>query len=574
VCGWECSAGYERVGGGCVLRVPRPIAPLSTSMVTSQQPSFRWELPPGVEGVTIEICRDRALTVQCQTVDADGTSGRPARVLERGVWYWSLRGRSGGSVGTLTSAVWQFHVGARSAPVDTSHGSILDVNGDGYADFAVGDSTEYAQPGRVHVFLGSARGPSASASLTLDTPYGLDSSFGSSVASVGDVNGDGYADLAVGADTTMGSTGQVYVYLGSATGLSPTPSITLTAPDGHIGRFGAAVAGAGDVNGDGYADLAVGADEMMDATGRVYLYLGSAAGFGAMPALRVDGPDGRNGHFGASLAGGGDLNGDGYADLVVGAWGALELKGRVHVFLGSVTGLTSTPALSLTGADSSWSYFSTSLASAGDLNGDGYADLVVGAPAALQFTGRVHVYLGSATGPRDTPALSLTGPDGNGTHFGTGVASAGDLNGDGYADLAVGANGQAGSSVWGRVHLYFGSAAGPSATSFHTLTAPGRTAGFGHSLASAGDLNGDGHTDLVVGCLAGAPDIEIGAVRVYLGSATGPGDTPFLSLERPGERTGRFGISLARADAVRRAPARTPVRPRTPALVCRAPSPA
>src|SRR6185369_7986153 len=137
------------------------------------------------------------------------------------------------------------------------------------------------------------------------------------------------ADLAVGAWNLSTGTGRAYVYVGSASGLTTSPATTLIGPDGVNGWFGKSVASAGDVNGDGYADLVIGAQRVSSFTGRAYVYLGSATGLAASPATTLTGPDGTSGYFGFSVAGAGDVNGDGYGDLAVGARGASSNTGRV-----------------------------------------------------------------------------------------------------------------------------------------------------------------------------------------------------------------------------------------------------
>jgi hypothetical protein len=535
------------VGEGCEPLPPRPVAPLSTATVSSDRPLFRWALGDGTEGAAIEICRDRAFTVQCQTVQAEGAQGRAERALERGVWFWRLRRWSEGQVGALTSVVWQFTVGARNAAVDASSGSVLDVNGDGYADLAVGNRTSRSpQPG-VFVYHGSAAGLSTTPTLALPTPEEGSYGFGESIASVGDVNGDGYADLAVGDYGALERAGRVYLYFGSARGLRATPSWTLTGPDGRNGYFGGRVARAGDLNGDGYADLAVAPSSSSRSAGRVYVYLGSARGLGATPAFTVGGPD--EGLYDAVPAGGGDLNGDGYADLVVGSGLPGDGVGRVHVYFGSAEGVSLRPSLTLTGPSEGGVGFGGSLASAGDLNGDGYADLVVRAGDMWGLMAWVHVYLGSETGPGATPTLSLGGSDGE-VPLGA-VATDGDLNGDGYADLAVGFDRAMSDSL--SVHVYLGSAAGLSPTPAVRLANPGGgEGGFGYALTSAGDLNGDGYADLVAGAFGTSS--RTGQVHVYLGSDTGLSPTPTLTLPAPVDSGQYFGLVLARAGARSRAP--------------------
>jgi hypothetical protein len=539
-CDWECNPGYERVGAGCEVRVPRPLAPLSTSVVTSQQPTFRWQLAPGTQGAAVEICRDRAFTRQCQTLDAPGDHVAPPSALSPGLWFWRLRGRAGGTVGLRTGPIWQFTVGVRSAAVDTSWGSILDINGDGYPDLVVGAQRAGSAAGAAYVYLGSATGLQRTPALTLTSPDRDEGFFGFSVANAGDVNGDGYADVLVGASGVMNGTGRAYLYLGSATGLASTPAISLTGPDGEGGWFGASLANAGDVNSDGYADVVVGAAGVMSSTGRAYLYLGSATGLEGTPARTLTGPDGAEGAFGYSVASAGDVNGDGYTDVVVGAQGWMDGTGRVYLYFGSASGLASTHSRTLTGPDGVNGSFGASVASAGDVNGDGYADVLIGAVGAMLHIGRVHLFLGSATGLASTPAVSLTGPDGIGGEFGMATANAGDVNRDGYADVVVGAYRWNGST--GRAYLYLGSATGLVSTPSTTFPAPDGSGGsFGWSVAGLGDLNGDGHADLAIA--AHSASGGSGRVHLFPGSATGPVSAPAFSLSAPDGSSG-FGNSL------------------------------
>jgi hypothetical protein len=151
------------------------------------------------------------------------------------------------------------------------------------------------------VYLGGAGGLLFSPSYSLVGPPGSDY-FGSSVASAGDVNGDGYSDVVVGAPYAGGFTGRAYVYLGGARGLGASPATSLSGPDGRDGQYARSVAGAGDINGDGYADVVVGAYGVGGNTGRVYVYLGGASGLAATPIISLTGPDGLRGEFGYSVA--------------------------------------------------------------------------------------------------------------------------------------------------------------------------------------------------------------------------------------------------------------------------------
>jgi hypothetical protein len=353
-----------------------------------------------------------------------GSSYAPPTDLPVGTVFWRLHPST---VTSVTSPTWQFTVGARSAPVDSSWGTTLDVNGDGFADVVVGAPfVNNNDTGVAYVYLGGTTGLATTPATTLigtDVPYGH---FGSSVASAGDVNGDGFGDLIVAA-VEPGILFDVYIYFGSATGLAATPPGTLSvmAPWGPVG-WAISVAGAGDVNGDGYADVFVGACSA-ELCGNVYL--GSAGGVVPTPATRLLG-------FGMSA---GDVNGDGYGDVVAkgiieGTDGVYPVAYSVSVYLGSAAGLATVPAAEATNPNSRC--FGDSFASAGDVNGDGFADVVVGAPNGCIWPNSApeaaYMYLGNVTGfatpPAATLAPTLVGSlkDGGSSGFATSVCGASD----------------------------------------------------------------------------------------------------------------------------------------------------
>ena len=394
-----------------------------------------------------------------------------------------------------------------------------DVNGDGYADVAVGAGGYDGWRGKVHVYYGSAAGLGQSGRDPDWTAVGENTgdAFGGVVA-VGDFNGDGYADLAVAATDYLTSTGKVYVYYGSVTGLGDTPAWTATGTT-EYNQFGKAVATAGDVNGDGYADLAIvaigydGYDGWVWA-GKVFVYHGSALGLGENPAWTAAGQDAR------SVATAGDVNGDGYADLVVGAGLYDGWRGKVYVYHGSPAGLGQSdrnPDWTATGEGDS-DRFGQSVGSAGDVNGDGYADIVVWAYGYDNWRGKIYVYHGSPQG-LDVPFATFSGGDEGETNEGaiSSVGTAGDVNGDGFTDLIVGA-GRAFTDT-GRVYLYYGSPLGLSA-GFDPVAA-GETEGdrFGSSVATVGDVNGDGYADVIAS--AGGYITYTGKVYIYQGNNGG-----------------------------------------------------
>ena len=277
------------------------------------------------------------------------------------------------------------------------------MNGDGYADVIVGAPTNSTGAGYAQVYLGSAAGPSAVADATY-TGAALYDGFGGSVAGAGDVDGDGFGDVIVGADGANAA----YVFLGSTGTLDTTAAVTLTG-EASGARFGASVAGIGDVDGDGYADVAVGDPDYMEYTGKVYVYTGASIG-PSTTATTTWTADSAYNFFGVWVSGAGDTNGDGYADVIVGNYGdgATTYVGRAFVYEGSAAGLATAPVASWTGeADND--DFGICVSGAGDVNGDGLADVVVGASGHDSMRGRVYVFEGEADATDTAGADTGTG---------------------------------------------------------------------------------------------------------------------------------------------------------------------
>ena len=198
--------------------------------------------------------------------------------------------------------------------------------------------------------------------------------------------------------------GKAFIYYGSATGLETAASWTESLGQANA-RFGGSVATAGDINGDGYADVIVGASEFDNGEpneGRAYVYFGSASGLSAA-AVWTEESDQAGAYYGASVGTAGDVNGDGYSDVIVGARGydnGETNEGRVYVYHGSPSGVSPTHGW-VTGGNGGLPYSGLTVATAGDINGDGYADVIVGSRYSDNGEadeGRAFLFHGSATG--------------------------------------------------------------------------------------------------------------------------------------------------------------------------------
>ena len=383
---------------------------------------------------------------------------------------------------------------------------------------------------------------------------------GGSVSSAGDVNGDGFDDVIIGAPLASrnGSfnVGENYVVFGQNGGFSASLELrTLDGTNGFvingIDAFdfsGQSVSGAGDVNGDGLDDLIIGADGAdpngEDRVGESYVVFGQNNGFSS--SLDLSTLNGTNGFVirgigdldfsGQSVSGAGDVNGDGLDDLIIGASDVdgNSNSGESYVVFGTNNGFSSplnlntldgTNGFVISGVDGN-DFTGRSVSGAGDVNGDGFDDVIIGArlanPNGNSYAGESYVVFGSDRGFSSlldlttldgTNGFVLSGIDAN-DFSGLSVSGAGDINGDGFDDVIIGSTGgdASGNSDSGESYVVFGTNSGFSSSV--NLSALNGTNGVvingvdandlsGISVSGAGDINGDGFDDVIIGSTGG-----------------------------------------------------------------------
>ena len=424
---------------------------------------------------------------------------------------------------------------AKSGGLGSSVSTAGDINGDGISDLVLGAWGENSKgDGASYVIFGSRNGFLASFNLiALNGTNGFtipgvvtDGQLGYSVSTAGDINGDNVSDLVLGASLANSYWGVSYVIFGSRSGFPASFNLNtlngvngFTVPGVAWGGLGSSVSNAGDINGDGIADLVLGALQA-NSGGASYVIFGSRSGFPASFNLNI--LNGVNGFtvpgvaasgWSSSVSNAGDINGDGIADLVLGA----SRANSAYVIFGSRSGfpaifklttLNGTNGFTVPGvvAGGSLGY---SVSTAGDMNGDNIADLVLGAPYAKS----AYVIFGSRSGfPASFNLNTLNGVNGFTVpgigYLGWSVSAAGDINGDNLSDLVLG---DPYAYSGGTSYVIFGSRSGfPASFNLDTLRIRNGVNGFtvsgiaavgylGNSVSTAGDINGDSVSDLVLG---------------------------------------------------------------------------
>ncbi len=379
------------------------------------------------------------------------------------------------------------------------------------------------------------------------------SSYGYSVATVGNVDNHGGDDVLVGApkDDSQGGGGAVYLFLSDIWGdLETTAAWAVGGGDDAV-NFGSSVAGAGNVNDDDFDDFIV-ADEDYKAylevrpgewnwtqAGGAFVYTGNTeAELSEVPIWSYTG-EVQTGKFACAVAGAGDLNDDGFDDIVVGARLYTDRtddtengEGAVYVFYGSAEGPNTEPNWLIDG-DQAGAALGTAVSAAGDVSGDGIDDLIVGAPKYVNpetglREGAVFVFRGGSPSASVVDAAWVVYGGQEGAEFGSRVAGVGDVNGDGFRDVLVSAplyRRPSDGALVGAVFAYCGNGAGLDSDPCWSVHGDQPGGGFGASIGAAGNVNGDLYDDVIIGAPTyEEPDPEtgfLGAAFIYFGSDEG-----------------------------------------------------
>ena len=317
--------------------------------------------------------------------------------------------------------------------------------------------------------------------------------------------------------------------------------------------FGFSVSDAGDVNGDGYDDVIVGAykfDKGQTDEGASFVFYGSNTGITSTIGAFLEQNQG-NASFGYSVSGAGDVNNDGFDDVIVGSYrhdNGESDEGVAFIFHGSKLGI-STTADTLMEPNQRTSYFGCSVSDAGDVNGDGFDDVIVGAylHGDDYREGGAFVYYGSKSGITKVAFTHLEYNQKN-AFMGRSVSGAGDVNGDGYDDIIVGAWGfDDGENQEGAAFVYHGSKSGVSKTVNSLLQSNQASAFLGWSVSNAGDVNGDGFDDVIVGAHNyDKGQVDEGVAFVFHGSKSGVG-LKWNSVLESNQASGNMGYSVSGA---------------------------
>ncbi|TGK16208.1 FG-GAP and VCBS repeat-containing protein [Leptospira kmetyi] len=479
------------------------------------------EMDSSVEGVQVALDDGPFLDAQSSGIQWKfqlPAAGVPSTIPSTGVWKeWSLHTIS---IRTKLRGSFSFPL-----TIKIQKGLNKDINGDGYPDALIG--SQASSRVRAYLSLGKSKALN-SAPVTLITGAG---GFGYSVK-LGDVDGDGYADALVGSAT---NTFAVYLADSSTGGLFTTAISSFS-----IGTGGLLNVEMGDMNGDGFSDVLIGATYDLGNVGRLYLYKSNGVvsqGITFSQQISNPGLAGSTQFFGYAVAMG-DVNGDGLSDVISGSVGSSQL-GATFVFLAQSGGTYAAYSQTIPGTVSNQWY--ANAATTVDINQDGLADAAIGAYQEAG-TGRVYSYLSNGStliGAINSPVVGLSG-----STTGTTVA-AGDLNGDGLSDLFAGGYAYTATYPNQGVVLTFLSDGNPNGflnSYLNLLTEPVNMGEMGMGLASA-DINGDGFSDVLIGASNSVGGSNLGTVYLYISDGAGGYITAPQIFNDP-DVNGAFGISV------------------------------
>jgi hypothetical protein len=433
--------------------------------------------------------------------------------------------------------------------------TLRDANNDGYADLLVSSwlaDVNSTDDGIVHYFESNGGVLSSSPTRSATDPAAETGGIGLGYRAyfVGDLNGDNYADAAVSAhlsSTTGAFQGGLYIAYGSASGLrlDNMTRINCTACSNNA-RFGIGVSAGGDLNNDGYDDLAVGTQ----AESKVFVYLGSASGIPTTPSqtLLYPGVD-ASPIFGSNLRAIPDITGDGFPELLVGSLNS-DAPGPVNsgaawMFKGTGTGVSATADATFYESPPYASNVFGRVHSVGDVNDDGLTDFGI---ASFTSTGKLYLFFQNGVSIPTSPSLTFSHPNGgSGYNFGHSAVSIGDITGDGISELAVGSPGELTDSNYsGQVFLYSRNSDGSGLSIFKALEYWGTdlVSSYGKRVCPT-DFNSDGLMDLWVS--AENSDLaatDAGAIGIYYQSRTGFSTSPQQVILDPRAEVGAsFGFS-------------------------------
>ena len=326
-----------------------------------------------------------------------------------------------------------------------------DIDNDGYEDIIIAASYFSEERGCAYLYWGSDRNSmNAKPDKIFAGEAEKGSEFGACYPAVYDIDNDGYDDIILGASRSFYLRGRAYLYYGNTKELMDTSADLIFTAENPEYYFGCAIS-CGDVDNDGYGDIVIGSHSKQ---GRTYLYYGgSKSNMDAKADVIFKAQSEGNDFFGCGIVCV-DQNRDGYDDIVIGAYGYNDKQGRAYLFQGnSKRSLDADPDMVFDGEVEGSNYGFQEVC--GDIDGDKVNDIVIGAYCYRQQVGRVYVYWGKElSAPDPKPGRILTGENPN-DQFGFGLAC-GDVNNDGFDDLVIGAYGYKAGAKQGRAYLYYG----------------------------------------------------------------------------------------------------------------------